>query len=307
MYHIRKLFYPTAAAIVIYLHKSSRSKKEFNAFKIHAQCGKCYTIPPPPAPVVKPRVCLRDQSWTTNSEVVSPNPDDPTVNNLRGELTQVCYNAYTGLPLWTLEHVERNPQRDDHSCLYCEATRTGCAQQEDSSALGSDIGLIKAIKWHTNFDYDPCYFYHGFPQIHRCMSQNNGLWDDFYHYVKFLTDKYKNVYVCSGPLFTTKPMLDCNFRIYNITSMLTHYFKVILCETCNGCYRLECYKFPNEPGCCTNHLDLENFQVKRCNVETHAGFLIFQDVKPHMVSEVDHHPEFIPHWKCRFCFPPLCS
>ncbi len=81
---------------------------------------------------------------------------------------------------------------------------------------------------------------------------NRDKWEHLERHVRSLTKLFKNVYVCTGPLYLAKREVDGKMYIRyqvigdNQVSVPTHFFKVVVGETDNGQLELESYVLPNE-------------------------------------------------------------
>ena len=81
-----------------------------------------------------------------------------------------------------------------------------------------------------------------------------------------MTKLYKNVYVCTGPLYLAKREVDGKMYIRyqvigdNQVAVPTHFFKVVVGEMSNKQLELESYVLPNEP--IPDNVALATFQVK---------------------------------------------
>ncbi|ODM91723.1 Endonuclease G, mitochondrial [Orchesella cincta] len=79
---------------------------------------------------------------------------------------------------------------------------------------------------------------------------NRDAWNTLEKYVRGLTRRYENVYVCSGPLYL--PEADGKYYVryevigQNNVAVPTHFFKVVVCEEVTGQLDLEAYCMPNK-------------------------------------------------------------
>ena len=108
---------------------------------------------------------------------------------------------------------------------------------------------------------------------------NRDKWENLERYVRGLTKVYKNVYVCTGPLYLPKREEDgknyVKYRVIgqNNVAVPTHFFKVIVGETNSRELEMESYVLPNEA--IPDHVALHTFQVPPDAVERAAGLLFF--------------------------------
>lgn len=118
------------------------------------------------------------------------------------------------------------------------------------------------------------------PQVGRGF--NRGAWNKLEKYVRRLTDYYKNVYVCTGPLYL--PRLGGDGKKYvkyevigaNHVAVPTHFYKVIVGEKQDSKLEMEAYILPNKP--IDDKVKLENFQVPPETIERAAGLLFFDKI-----------------------------
>ena len=85
-------------------------------------------------------------------------------------------------------------------------------------------------------------------------------------YVRSSTKIYKNVYVCTGPLYLPKPDPETgkNYVKYQVignnnVAVPTHFFKVLVGELDNHQLEMEAYVLPNEA--IPDNVAIASFQV----------------------------------------------
>uniref|UniRef100_T1IKU1 ENPP1-3/EXOG-like endonuclease/phosphodiesterase domain-containing protein n=1 Tax=Strigamia maritima TaxID=126957 RepID=T1IKU1_STRMM len=234
-----------------------------------------------------------DIKWAPFCECKRDNKHFPNVADVEGYDFSVCRNYETGVPNWTLQHLECRV-KEDCSCSYCKTVRCpGVAQGEDEEGIPAEINE------YCDLDLDPCVFQALPPQATRKELQNNSLWDDFYHYVLYLADKYERIYVCSIPGFI-KPQCGPDRDIYP-----THFYKVILTKEKCGTYQFECYRFENQQ-IAIRHPELLDYRVLKGRVEQETGIKFFSLISRAMIgTKKPHYFGFIPHRECPKCFPTI--
>lgn len=103
------------------------------------------------------------------------------------------------------------------------------------------------------------------PQVGSGFNRDS--WNRLEKYVRKLTKKYANVYVCTGPLYLPKKEADgktyVKYQVIGANSVAvpTHFYKVVVGETTDGRYELESYVMPNQK--IDDETPLNLFQVNR--------------------------------------------
>lgn len=149
----------------------------------------------------------------------------------------------------------------------------------DYKGSGYDRGHMAAAGNHRNHqkDQEETFVLSNMaPQVG--VGFNRDSWNRLEKYVRGLTKKYDNVWVCTGPLYL--PRRGDNGRMYvryevigkNQVAVPTHFFKVLVAEGSGGSFDLEAYIMPNEP--IPDAAPLEAFRVRRKN-ETMAPPLLY--------------------------------
>lgn len=87
------------------------------------------------------------------------------------------------------------------------------------------------------------------PQVGAGFNRDS--WNRLEKHVRKLTQKYKNVYVCTGTLYLPKKEADgksyVRYQVIgsNSVAVPTHFYKVIVGESSDGKLELESYVMPN--------------------------------------------------------------
>jgi endonuclease G len=169
---------------------------------------------------------------------------------------------------------------------------------EDYKASGFDRGHLVAaadVLGSSQEDMDKTFYMSNIsPQVGAGM--NRGFWQMLERFVRRLTYKYDDVFVCSGPLFL--PELDeatSTWRVkYQVIgpkhdiAVPTHFFKCVHAKS-NERSSQSCFVIPNRP---IDHQSesLSEFEVPVREVERLAGFELFPqlagDVRKSVCDEV---------------------
>lgn len=95
---------------------------------------------------------------------------------------------------------------------------------------------------------------------------NRGTWNRLEKHVRNLTKAYRNVYVCTGPLYLPKKEADgkayVRYQVIGVNNVAvpTHFYKVIVGETSDGYLDMESYVLPNDV--ISDDTPLNVFQVR---------------------------------------------
>ncbi|XP_014482764.1 PREDICTED: endonuclease G, mitochondrial isoform X2 [Dinoponera quadriceps] len=120
---------------------------------------------------------------------------------------------------------------------------------------------------------------------------NRDSWNRLEKYVRKLTNIYKDVYVCTGPLYLPKKEADgkkyVRYEVIGVNNVAvpTHFYKVIVGETKEGKLEMEAFVMPNMPV--NDNTPLTNFQVPPETIERAAGLLFFDKISRDKLSKVN--------------------
>jgi len=115
------------------------------------------------------------------------------------------------------------------------------------------------------------------PQVGRGFNRDK--WEHLERYARKMTKLYKNVYICTGPLYLPKQEGDGKMYVKyevigaNHVSVPTHFFKVIVGESEDHQLEMEAFVLPNQE--IPDDTPLANFQVPVDSIERAAGLLFF--------------------------------
>ncbi|XP_028918560.1 endonuclease G, mitochondrial [Ornithorhynchus anatinus] len=111
---------------------------------------------------------------------------------------------------------------------------------------------------------------------------NQHAWNNLEKYCRSLTSIYKNVYVCTGPLFLPRQEADGKMYVKyqvigkNHVAVPTHFFKVLILEAEGGLVELRSYVMPNAPV--DETIPLDRFLVPIESIERASGLLFVPNI-----------------------------
>ncbi|CAG0900468.1 unnamed protein product, partial [Darwinula stevensoni] len=225
----------------------------------------------------------------------------PGLDNIRSLDDYVLsYDRRNRVAHWVFEHLtaERIKKRDT-------VDRSKCNFHEDSSihpffrsvnqdykGSGFDRGHLAAAGNHrlTQEHCDQTFLLSNMaPQVGKGFNRDS--WNRLEKYVRHLARKYKNVYVCTGPLYLPRQEADGKLYVrYQVigkshVAVPTHFFKVIVAEDASGALELEAYVMPN--AVIKDDAPLTNFQVPPETVERAAGLLFFDKLSKTKIQKIN--------------------
>jgi len=225
----------------------------------------------------------------------------PGLDNIRSHKDYIMsYDRRNRIPHWVFEHL----------------TKDSCQKTEGVDRAHSDFSVDKSLHpffQSANTDYKYSGFDRGHmapagnhrrdqqmcnetfllsnmaPQVGRGFNRDK--WEHLERYVRKMTKLYRNVYVCTGPLYL--PHMEQDGKMYvkyqvigqNNVSVPTHFFKVIVGETDNKDLELEAFVMPNEQ--IPDNTPLDNFRVPPDSVERAAGLLFFDRLSKERLSRIN--------------------
>jgi len=213
----------------------------------------------------------------------------PGLDNIRSHKDYIMsYDRRNKVPHWVFEHLTRE------SCNRVEGVdRANSDFKEDQSMhpffrskntdykySGFDRGHMAPAGNHRR-DQQMCdetfLMTNMAPQVGRGFNRDK--WENLERYVRKMTKLYRNVYVCTGPLYL--PQMENDGKMYvkyqvigqNNVSVPTHFFKVVVGETDSKDLEMEAFVLPNQV--IPDNTPLDNFRVPPDSVERAAGLLFF--------------------------------
>lgn len=225
----------------------------------------------------------------------------PGLDNIRSHKDYIIsYDKRNRVPHWVFEHL----------------TRDSCQRTEGVDRANSDFKVDESIHpffQSSNKDYK----YSGFDRGHMAPAGNHrndqqmcnetfllsnmapqvgkgfnrDKWENLERYVRKMTKLYRNVYVCTGPLYL--PHMEQDGKMYvkyqvigqNNVSVPTHFFKVVVGETDSKDLEMEAFVLPNQE--IPDNTPLDNFRVPPDSVERAAGLLFFDRLSREKLSRVN--------------------
>jgi len=225
----------------------------------------------------------------------------PGLDHVRAHQDYVMsYDRRNKVPHWVFEHLTKD------SIVKTEGVdRAKCDFTEDKSIhpyfrsttvdykySGFDRGHMAPAGNHRN-SQEMCdetfLFTNMAPQVGKGFNRDK--WEHLERYVRKLTKLFRNVYVCTGPLYL--PHLEQDGRRYvkyqvignNNVSVPTHFFKVVVGEMDDGSLELESFVLPNQV--IPDSTALSTFHVPLDSVERAAGLLLFDRANRKRVTRVN--------------------
>ncbi|GAB1868116.1 Endonuclease [Camponotus japonicus] len=212
----------------------------------------------------------------------------------------LSYDRRNKVAHWVFEHLTKER-------LQCknEVDRSKCEFKPDQSihpffrsdntdykGSGYDRGHLAAAgnhKMEQNHMEQTFFLSNMAPQVG--VGFNRDSWNRLEKHVRKLTNVYKDVYVCTGPLYLPKKEPDgkkyVRYEVIgaNHVAVPTHFYKVVVGETNNGKLDMEAFVMPNAP--IDDNAPLTNFQVPPENIERAAGLLFFDKISRDKLSKVN--------------------
>lgn len=192
---------------------------------------------------------------------------------------------------WVFEHLtkeslQKNDKVDRSKCTFVEDTEVHPyfqARNSDYKGSGFDRGHLAAAGNHRKCqrDVDQTFLLSNMaPQVGKGFNRDS--WNRLEKHVRHMTNKYKNVYVCTGPLYL--PRVESDGKKYvkyqvigaNHVAVPTHFFKVVVAETENAEFDLEAYVMPN--AVIDDATPLKSFLVPVETIERASGLLLFDKI-----------------------------
>lgn len=203
----------------------------------------------------------------------------------------LSYDRRNRVPNWVVEHLTKDSIKYDP-----EVGRSKSEFFEDESIhplfrssnddyrrSGYDRGHLAAAGNHRSKQelIDETFALSNMaPQVGKGFNRDS--WNRLEKYVRHLTKKYKNVYVCTGPLYLPRNEPDgrryVKYQVIgqNNVAVPTHFFKVVVCETDDKEFDLEAYVMQNAP--INDDVPLSAFMVPKESIERAAGLLLFERI-----------------------------
>ena len=212
----------------------------------------------------------------------------------------LSYDRRNRVAHWVFEHLnrERLKSNSEISRAKCEFKPDPSihpffrADNSDYKGSGYDRGHLAAAGNHkycqTHID-QTFYLTNMAPQVGQGFNRDS--WNRLEKYVRHLTKFYKDVYVCTGPLYL--PKIESDGKKYvryevigaNHVAVPTHFYKIVVGETHDSKLEMEAFVMPNTP--IDDKVPLTNFQVPPESVERAAGLLFFDKISRDKLNKIN--------------------
>ncbi|XP_003690946.1 endonuclease G, mitochondrial [Apis florea] len=212
----------------------------------------------------------------------------------------LSYDRRNRVAHWVFEHLNKEKLQANQ-----EISRSKCefksdpsihpffrAENNDYKGSGYDRGHLAAAGNHkcAQKHIDETFFLSNIsPQVG--VGFNRDSWNRLEKYVRHLTKIYKDVYVCTGPLYL--PKIEANGKKYvryevigtNHVAVPTHFYKIVVGETHDSKLEMEAFVMPNTP--IDDNTPLTNFQVPPESIERAAGLLFFDKISRDKLNKIN--------------------
>nr|XP_012136813.1 PREDICTED: endonuclease G, mitochondrial isoform X2 [Megachile rotundata] len=212
----------------------------------------------------------------------------------------LSYDRRNRVAHWVFEHLTRDRLQSN-----TEVSRSKCEFKPDPSIhpffrsdnsdykrSGYDRGHLAAAgnhKCHQRHLEQTFFLTNMAPQVGAGFNRDS--WNRLEKYVRHLTKVYKDVYVCTGPLYLPKVESDgkkyVRYEVIgaNHVAVPTHFYKIIVGETYDSKLEMEAFVMPNTP--IDDNTPLTNFQVPPESVERAAGLLFFDKISRDKLHKIN--------------------
>lgn len=201
---------------------------------------------------------------------------------------------------WVFEHlteesIKRNDKVDRSKCEFTEDEGIHPffrSQNTDYKRSGFDRGHLAAAGNHNlsqEYMNETFFLSNISPQVGKGF--NRDAWKKLEEYVRNLTKTYKNVYVCTGPLYLPRREPDGKIYVkYEVigndnVAVPTHFFKVVVSETAERELHLESYIMPNKV--ISDNVPLSSFLVPIDRIERAAGLLFYDKLPSNVIKKIN--------------------
>ncbi|XP_043274632.1 endonuclease G, mitochondrial [Venturia canescens] len=212
----------------------------------------------------------------------------------------LSYDRRNRVAHWVFEHLtkERLQYQENVDRSNCEFKPDESihpffrSDNSDYKGSGYDRGHLAAAGNHklSQKHIEQTFFLSNMaPQVG--VGFNRHSWNRLENYVRKLTKVYRNVYVCTGPLYL--PKKESNGKKYvtyevigaNHVAVPTHFYKVVVGETEDSKLEMEAFVMPNKK--IDDDTPLTSFQVPPESIERAAGLLFFDKISREKLSKIN--------------------
>jgi len=225
----------------------------------------------------------------------------PGLDHIRSHSDYILsYDRKNRVPHWVFEHltidsVQRKEGVDRANCDFTEDLsihKYFRSRKSDYKYSGYDRGHMAPAGNHRQNQKmcdETFLFTNMAPQVGKGFNRDK--WEHLERYTRKLTKFYRNVYVCTGPLYL--PHMEEDGKMYvkyevigqSNVAVPTHFFKVIVCETEQRYLEMEAFVLPNQ--IINDATPLEQFHVPPDSVERAAGLLFFDRLNRSRLTHVN--------------------
>eukprot|EP00088_Acartia_fossae_P013400 TRINITY_DN1701_c1_g1_i2.p1 TRINITY_DN1701_c1_g1~~TRINITY_DN1701_c1_g1_i2.p1 ORF type:complete len:325 (-),score=35.43 TRINITY_DN1701_c1_g1_i2:131-1105(-) len=225
----------------------------------------------------------------------------PSLDTVRSHSDYVLsYDRRNRVPNWVFEHltkesIEKVEGVERSNCDFKEDTSIHefhRSKNSDYKYSGYDRGHMAPAGNHRRNQAmcnETFYLSNMAPQVGKGFNRDK--WEHLERYARKMTKLYKNVYICTGPLYLPRKEEDGKMYVKyevigaNHVSVPTHFFKVIVGETDTHSLEMEAYVLPNQE--IPDETPLVNFQVPVDTIERAAGLLFFDRLARDKISRIN--------------------
>nr|AKB95591.1 DNA/RNA non-specific endonuclease [Laodelphax striatellus] len=225
----------------------------------------------------------------------------PSLANIRSLDDYILsYDTRNRVAYWVFEHMSSdrlkpNNDLDRNQCSFIEddsVHKYFRSTNADYKGSGFDRGHLAAAGNHriSQKHLQQTFLLSNMaPQVGPGF--NRDAWNSLEKHVRKLTKLYKNVYVCTGPLFLPKKESDgksyVKYQVIgpNNVAVPTHFFKVAVMETADNKLHMEAYVMPNQP--IDSNTPLFAFQVPPDSIERASGLLFFDKMNRNNLVQIN--------------------
>ncbi|KAF4522475.1 hypothetical protein B566_EDAN002560 [Ephemera danica] len=225
----------------------------------------------------------------------------PSLDNIRSlDDFVLSYDKRNRTANWVFEHltrdgVKRNDAVDRSKCEFHEDLSIHPyfrSQNSDYKGSGFDRGHLAAAGNHRTYQehVDQTFLLSNMaPQVGKGFNRDK--WNKLEQHVRKMTYSYKNVYVCTGPLYLPRKESDGKTYVkyqvigQNNVAVPTHFFKVVVAESDDQKLEMEAYLLPNQV--IGDETPLHVFLVPPESIERAAGLLFFDKLSRNKLTKIN--------------------
>lgn len=213
----------------------------------------------------------------------------------------LSYDRRLRSPIWVLEHLTpeklKGPASRDKVTFGQDKVLHPYFRANDADYRGSglDRGHMAAAGNHKSSqdNLEQTFYYSNI--IPQAPVFNREGWNKLEKYVRWRTNKCKNVYVVTGPLYL--PTRDSDGKLYVTYRVIgntqvavpTHLYKIILYESKNGDLSLEAFLMSNQDAL-NSKIKLNDYRVSIGDlniIERAAGVIFFDQINRDNLRQLD--------------------